>query len=406
MVRKILFFAIAIPILITLGLNSVQKTEIQETVEKIVANNVPLGYIVTTSAGLPNDEFLVRLAEKEINEYCLSNNISWRFHYNITCAEGQAQKAHDHTQEFADNGIKLVGGYGWSSFLCSGARKIAQENNMTLISISSTSPIMAIPDSAFRLCPTDLHQIKPLIKVITDFEFSSVIIIQRGDAWGDGIVKEFESNYDGKIVKTIRYPPESIEFRNYLAEAETAYIEYNNTLKPCVLLISFSEASYILNEAQFYPNLLNTSWFGTDSTADEKIILEEAGEYASKVNLISPKITVNQNNTDYQKVNQHYKERFDNDMDFYQANVYDCCWLMAHCIIDLNTTNGASIRSNIIEVASNHQGITGELSLDPNGDREIVTYAYYGYFEVNNTYVSNICGLYHEEKGQIIWKNE
>jgi ABC-type branched-subunit amino acid transport system substrate-binding protein len=240
---------------------------------------------------------------------------------------------------------------------------------------------------------------------MNDFEASSVIIIQRGDAWGDGIVDDFESKYNGQILRKIRYPGETIEFKHQLEIAEAAFTEYNETEKPNMLLVTFSEASYILNDAKYYPVLLNTTWFGTDSIADDRSILEEAGEYASQVKLISPKISVNQENVDYLEINQLYMEKFGSDMDFYQANVYDCCWLMAHCIIDLNTTDGGAIQSSILEVASKHQGITGNLSLDSNGDREIASYALYGYFNVNGTYVSEKCGFYQQDTDQIIWEN-
>ena len=97
-------------------------------VTKVPDYNVTLGYIAGTIQALPEDEFLVSLAEKDINEYCKANEIAWRFNFDIKSAEGQAQKAYEYTGEFAENGVKLVGGYAWSSFLCSGARNIAQEN--------------------------------------------------------------------------------------------------------------------------------------------------------------------------------------------------------------------------------------------------------------------------------------
>ena len=93
-------------------------------------------------------------------------------------------------------------------------------------------------------------------------------------------------------------------------------------------------------------------------------------------------------------------------MDFYQANVYDCCWLMAYCIIDFKSTDGVTIQSSILEVASKYQGITGDLSLDSNGDREFASYALYGYFNVNGTYVSEKCGFYQQDTDQIIWDNK
>ncbi|MBD3172023.1 hypothetical protein GF326_06090 [Candidatus Bathyarchaeota archaeon] len=149
--------------------------------------NTTLGYIATTEGMLPFETFLVNQAEYDINNYCVREDIPWRLYFQIECAEGQAQNAFDLTQQFADKDIQLVGGYGWSSFLCSGARKIAKENNMTLLSKGSTSPLMATPDNAFRLCVNDLKQVDPILSMFDDFGYESVLIISREDAWADGL---------------------------------------------------------------------------------------------------------------------------------------------------------------------------------------------------------------------------
>jgi ABC-type branched-subunit amino acid transport system substrate-binding protein len=400
--RFIVIF-IVVAILGIIGLSFVPVDEVPEVTLNAPDYNVTLGYIAATQRVLPEDGFLISLAENDINEYCEDNDILWRFHFDIRCAEGQAQNAHDFTGEFAENGVKLVGGYGWSSFLCSGARKIAEENNMTLVSVASTSPLMAIPDSAFRLCHHDLRQVDPILAIFNEFNVTSVIIIQRGDHWGDLIVDELKSKYTSTIVEKIRYPAETTEFAHYLEMAEAAYLGYNGSDKPHVLLISFTEAASLLTQASDFPALFNTTWFGADSIADNRQIREDSGEYAAQVIFYSPKQTVYSNDPDYNIINRLYREKFFEDMDFYKANVYDCCWLMAYCVIDTNTTDGATIQSSILEVASNHTGITGDLSLDENGDRVYAPYSIWGYFEIDGEYVSRECGFYDSQDGKIIW---
>lgn len=385
------------------GLGYIQPEEAPTVTEEIPEYNVTLGYIAGTSRVLPMDEFLVSLAEADINEYCEDNGIQWRFNFDIRCALGQAQKAHDYTAEFAEMGVKLVGGYAWSSFLCSGSRKIAQENNMTLVSVASTSPIMAIPDTAFRLANHDLKQVDPILAVFDSFNVSSVIIIQRGDAWGDGIVEELKSKYNGTIIETIRYPGETTEFTHYLELASEAYYEYNSSDKPNVLLISFMEVEALLRLAPDFPWLFNMTWFGADSLADSDRICNEAGMYAAQVKLLCPKQTLNRDDPGYIRINQLYRQEFDVDMEFYTANIYDCCWLMAYCVIDTNSTEGITLQSSILEVASNHSGITGDLSLDENGDRAYGQYSVWGYFEEDGTYISRDCGLYDSHIGVVHW---
>jgi len=403
--RFIMLFVV-LAILGIIGFRSIPVDEVPEVTLDAPYYNVTLGYIAATQNDLPEDEYLISLAENDINEYCEDNDIIWRFHFDVKCAEGQPQNAHDFTGEFAEDGVKLVGGYAWSSFLCGGARKNAHANNMTLVSVASTSPLIAIPDSTFRLCHHDLRQVNPILAIMDDHNVSSVIIIYRGDHWGDLIVDELKSKYTSTIVEKIRYPAETTEFAHYLEMAEAAYLGYNGSDKPHVLLISFNEAASLLTQASDFPVLFNTTWLGADSIADSRHIREDSGEYAAQVSLYSPKQAVYSSDPDYSTINRFYREEFSEDMDFYKSNVYDCCWLMAYCVIDTNTTDGVTIQSSILEVASNHTGITGDLSLDENGDRVYVPYAVWGYFEVDGEYVSRECGLYTSQSGMINWDTD
>ena len=398
--RRIVVFGVAVSLLAIIGFI---RPEVVNPEPELFNFNVTLGYIATTTQDQPKDAFLVSLAEKDINDYCVSNQIPWRFNIQVECAEGQAQKAFNLTQRFADDGVFLVGGYGWSSFLCSGARTIAKENNMTLVSVGSTSPLFTLQDNAFRLCPTDLQQVDAINAMISDFEYTSVIIIQRGDSWGDLIVEAFKNSFKGEIVHKVRYPAEAISFKTQLEEIEAIYQSYTGQSKPCVLLVTFSEAGYFLNETLDYPDLLNTTWFGTDGTADSDFIIEYGGEPLANVHLYSPAQFTDQENEWYQEINQQYKAIYMHDMQLSRANTYDCCWLMAHSIIDTNSTDPEKILTSIIDVSANHRGITGDISLDNNGDRIHGTYAIYGYFEEDEKITSELCGFYINENNEITW---
>jgi len=400
--QRTVLIIVAVSIITLSGLGLLPNEETEE-VPEVPDYNVTLGFISATDRDLPRDTFLINLAENEINEYCIENGIKWRFNFNITCAEGQAQNAHDFTKGFAEDGVKLVGGYRWSSFLCSGARAIAADYTMTLFSIGSTSPLMAIPDTAFRLCPHDLKQVEPIIAMLSDFDVSSVIIIQRGDAWADGIVDEFKSMYSGTIVETIRYPAEITDLSAYLDKAQDAYSEYGSTEKPQVFLVSFSEGVSALAQLQDFPGLYNLTWFGTEGSADNIWYLEDAGEQSAQVKLLGPRLEVQTLTPDYARINELYWEEFNIDMDFYQANAYDCCWLMANLVIDTDSTDGFTLQSSVLEIAANHTGITGNLSLDENGDRVYAPYSIWGYFDVNGEYVSRVCGFYDPENDKITW---
>jgi ABC-type branched-subunit amino acid transport system substrate-binding protein len=263
---------------------------------------------------------------------------------------------------------------------------------------------MAIPDNVFRLSVNDFRLSEVIDVMLDDRGYDSVVIIQRNDGWGDGIVNMFENLYTGTIIEKVRYPPETYkDFTQYLDEAESALRDYNGTGKPCVLLVSFNEAARLLLQLPEYPCLMNTTWFGTDGTVNSRQIEDEAGLEASIVRLYCPMQAPDPSNPWYQEINTEYKTQFEEDMPSREALTYDCCWLMAHCVIDANTTDGATILESILEVSRNHDGITGGLALDEDGDRANYSYAIYQYVEDNGMNNSQICGFYNGETGKIEW---
>ena len=186
---------------------------------------IRIGVMSTEESADPEYRLLARLAEDEINSYCNESGIDYRFEFVFTCAGGHAANSRDLTEQYHMDGIDLVIGYGWSSHLCSGTRPYAEENGMVLMSPSSTSPIYATEDNVFRLCPHDGMVILPLVRMIRSRGVSEVVIVQRGDAWGDAIAEGFTEVYEGmggRVVTSVRYQCEitGTEFFYHVEEVD------------------------------------------------------------------------------------------------------------------------------------------------------------------------------------------
>ncbi|MBD3172022.1 hypothetical protein GF326_06085 [Candidatus Bathyarchaeota archaeon] len=213
------------------------------------------------------------------------------------------------------------------------------------------------------------------------------------------------SQYHGNVIKTARYPGETQgDFTQYLDKIQLAYKNYTGETALCVFLAGFAETAALMNQvATEYPTLLNLTWIGTDGTADHHLLLNEAGAPLSRVKLYSPMQSPDKKDEWYQEINTRFKEQYNRDMTYSEANTYDCCWLMAHCVIDTNTTNGETILNSIIEVSKNHRGMTGVLALDENGDRADYGYDIHWYREKKGVFVSEVCGIYNPETDKIDW---
>jgi branched-chain amino acid transport system substrate-binding protein len=132
-----------------------------------------------TSEELPKHRFLAELAEEEINAYCERQAVDLRFEFVVASANSDVERALELTESYHADGINLVIGY-WSSMICR-VREFAESQGIVIISPSSTSPLLALNDSVFRLAPSDLHQARVIARMLESKGVEAVVILERGD---------------------------------------------------------------------------------------------------------------------------------------------------------------------------------------------------------------------------------
>jgi len=133
---------------------------------------------------------------------------------------------------------------------------------MLMWSYSSTSPTLSIAnDYLYRMCPSDAALAPALVDMMWSYGIKTVIIFQRGDSWGDGIVNLFKPAWTAKggnfADTTVRYATEVTDFSNYLQQANTAAttaIASNggDPERVGVLLLAFDEFPVIASQAKDY----------------------------------------------------------------------------------------------------------------------------------------------------------
>jgi ABC-type branched-subunit amino acid transport system substrate-binding protein len=137
---------------------------------------------------------------------------------------------------------------------------------------------------------------------------------------------------------------------------------------------------------------------GTAHLFEHLIYREVEGAKASfaRLRLVSP-VEAPLNSSIYQGVDEAYEERFREPLSFYDANIYDACWIMALSIIEVNYTDGEAVRRLLLEVALRYTGASGNCQLDEFGDREACDYALLGYRLIDGEYKETRVGHHHEE---------
>ena len=260
---------------------------------------------------------------------------------------------------------------------------------MLLISGSSTSPTLAIPDDRlFRTCSPDDVQAPALADMWETGGAEAVLIFHRGDMWGNNlrnILNEELKDRGIKVLEKIWYPSESTEFYPYLYRASeniTDWIEKGNDVERVGMqFFSFDELRTIQNQAVGYDYLNDIIWMTTESGGRNQQMLDEAGELAAKTRHFSPLLTFDETSTRYQDFAEKYYELTGEMPGYYTAVRYDACWLLAETIIVTQSTDAGVIAENLIPISETYIGVSGCLALDENGDRIPKTFDIWGFYE-------------------------
>jgi branched-chain amino acid transport system substrate-binding protein len=235
--------------------------------------NIQLGYVSSTTVGLETTVPLVEdILTVDYNEYLDKLGMDTTMEFLIDDATGQAAVHLEKVQGYKSMDINVFIGGGWSS-QAQAALSYCNDNDMLMWSSSSTSPLLAIADdNLFRMCPTDLIQAPAIAEMLWSAGIEAIILIQRGDAWADGIYNYLEPAYTAKggvILEKIRYAGEATEFANYLQTAEDlaedAVADYGADAVG-VEIISFAEFVVMMSQASDFPTVYDLTWFGSDGT--------------------------------------------------------------------------------------------------------------------------------------------
>jgi ABC-type branched-subunit amino acid transport system substrate-binding protein len=379
---------------------------------------VRIGVVSPTQESDPAYRFLARLAEHEINAYCNESGIDYRFEFVFGCAGGMAQGAQDETRRLHGLGANLSVGYGWSSQLCASYNGFGEEHGMTVISTGSTSPLSCCrkEDRAFRLNPYEGELLAPAALMIHSLGVTDVVVLQRGDSWGDFISEGFGEEFEdlgGRIASVIRYDSfiwsEAGEYEGnikaFLNDAESALrdvVEERGKDSAAVFVASFTEIAEMLWRAEEYPTLLKVAWFSPERLSDPSAVIENASEAAAGVGLIGCRIHIPDNPV-HRRVDDAYQAEFGEPLEFIEANLYDGCWIMALSVIEANSTEGVAVYEALPDVAASYSSVTGRCLLDEYGDRIEMDYDVWGYFEVEGETQCLICGLFNSTTDSITW---
>jgi branched-chain amino acid transport system substrate-binding protein len=340
--------------------------------------------IASTSAletGVPLFEEIIAV---DINDYLSKLDYDVSVEFLQDTADGQAAIHLEKVQSFKAMDITIFIGGGWSS-QAQAALSYVNDNDMLMISSSSTSPLLAIAnDRLFRTCPTDYVQGPAISNMWKSWGVDAILLFQRGDSWADGIynvlLPELEI-VDIAVVERVRYAAEVTEFSSYLATMENllgdAIAEYGEG-RVGIQTISFDEQVVMMSQTADYPNIRSCIFMGTESSGRSQRMMDDAGGLQNAVGGFSSLMTPAKS-WKWVSLDERYFDLVAQPASFYTATDYDASYALALSVIEAGSVDANDIAPLWPTVPNNYYGTSGWVNLDENGDRAAGVFDIWGF---------------------------
>ncbi len=380
-------------------------------VHPLAGKELRWGVTASNTVGLETTQPLVEdIIQPDLNDYVDLLGLDITIDLLLEDNQGTASIALEKTQTFKAMGINVVQGHGWSS-QCGAALSYVNENDMILISHSSTSPLYAIPDDMlFRTCPTDFVQGPAIATMFKTWGIDAVLTMHRADAWGDGIWNVLEPLWEPMGIEDlgrIRYAGEVTEFSSYLAQANTIITEAIETYgieRVGMQFFSFDELRTIQTQAADYPNLMGIIWMGTESDGRSELMINEAGDLAVQTRIFSSLMGSDEASFKFVSLDERYMEETERRASFYTGTQYDSNWMILKAILETGQIGATPIADVFIDLSYEYHGVTGWVSLDENGDRQAQKFDIWGFY-VNSDGENDFqkWGIYDGQSIDVTW---
>ncbi len=402
------------------------KTTTQAPASKL-KGEIPIGALLGLTGGLSsygeNSKAALELAEKEINDWLASKGAAWRIKVYYEDTATDPKTALDKVQALQARGVKIFIG-PMSSAEVKEIKSYADSNKLLIISQSSTSPRLAIPnDMIYRFCPTDEIQGPATATAMYELGVRYVVQVWRGDEWGDALAARIDEDFEailkkkgeqGEIYgkkngKGIRYDPQAAEFSAVVAQLDalvSELIDKYGADKVGVSFIGFNEYVQFAAVASQYESLKKVKWFGSDGTALLSEIVEnkDAAAFGYETKFISP--IFGAESPVKKKVEEYVKKKLGRAPDSYAYAAYDALWAVAKALDQIGEYDPVKVAKLLPEIVKNLNGATGNFELNENGDRAASDYLFWmPYKKSDGTYEWRLAGIYKYTTSSMVWED-
>jgi branched-chain amino acid transport system substrate-binding protein len=351
-------------------------------------------------------------AENDVNKHFEEMNSSSHFRMLMADSKTSPEESLVAIKKLHENGAKIIVGPATSTAV-SAVKEYADDNNIILLSYSSTSPLLSIEgDNLLRLVPDDTYQGKIIAQRMINDGIKAIVPLWRGDIYGNELYNSTKSNFEklgGIVEEGINYQPYTGKFATSLhrinfimwnQDLEKLSVIVSDTVRKygansvAVYVISFDEITPILIQSPLYEALEKVRWYGSDSIAQNHHITKniDSAIFAMKTNFSNPLYSIGSETEKSHALEEELEKKLHEVGSItYAAIAYDSYWIAALSLDKNSTIN--SDRENltkpfkelVIETVESFEGMSGQIKLNKAGDRIGENYDFWIVGKANDT---------------------
>lgn len=341
------------------------------------------------------------MAKDDLNQMIQNEGIRAKFSLVIQDDKTSDTEALATIQTLSQAGINVIIGPAASSQV-KAIKSYADDNKIVVISPSSTSPTLAIPnDFILRTVGSDAGQSKALAALVKSQSVTKVIVFHRDDEYGTAFAQFFTTAYAALGGSSVDLPYASGQ-ADYASEVAQLSTKASQESAQGIVIITFdTDGVNILNHAKDDAFLSSLKWFSGEGIHGANDLKSQAlAEFIAKTSLLGTRPVFKENPV-YIDFASRYKAKVGSDPPVFSANLYDAVILAGRAILTAGSTNGTAIKEAVIEDAKTYYGASGWTMFDENGDKMIQDYSIWTVKLIEGTYQYVDVGSY--SGGAITW---
>jgi len=365
---------------------------------------IKIGVTTSSDTGLLRTETILQLAEEDIQQWINDNGYNVKIHFKLRNNNLDVDQAEKNTMIFDKSGYDVIVGHGQSSH-CSAVLDYVNENDMLLLSPSSTSPLLSIPDdNLYRLITDDTVQGRVLAYYMAESGVKAVSVVYLDDAYGNGLREVFVSECANFGIDVISIHAVNLvhDFKTLLTEIDPILAGEASEMGYTPDQVALEMIMYSAQTEQAFDALLSDSWqiidqitwYGCDGTADYTLA-DNYGEIAAQIKLICPVFAAQYSSPEHMALWERFMAITGLHMNAYDPITYDSLRIIAEAMVLAEDPHDIDCIKQALEtVATDYHGVSGLINFNENGDRIGCDYDFWGFYEAEDGYHFWKYGIY------------